>query len=239
MTATILEQIMNAVRRARTEVREECGPRRGHTPVGEAPGRWAGAFARTSSHVFIGGARRRPGNARALCQRLHQPPRRSSATHAWCQVWTGEPVGWIEVDPTHGGFIGDDYVTTAIGRDYSDVPPNRGLWKGRAEESISVTVKVEPVDRVPLEWNDWNAPTFRSMGQGGQSQFQRMGPNCRLANAASGTAARSIPTSGSRAGRSIISKGSSSNVRPGLGRAESLPCLLRMTSIPMPLPRPT
>ena len=41
------------------------------------------------------------------------------------------------------------------------MPPNRGLWKGRAEESISVTVKVEPVDRVPLEWNEWNPPAFR------------------------------------------------------------------------------
>ena len=68
------------------------------------------------------------------------------------------PRGWVDVDPTRGEFVGDDHVVTAVGRDYSDVPPNRGVWKGRAEETIAVTVKVEPVDRVPLEWNEWATP---------------------------------------------------------------------------------
>ena len=45
---------------------------------------------------------------------------------------------------------------TAVGRDYSDVPPNRGVWKGRADETITVTVKVEPIDRVPPDWSDWS-----------------------------------------------------------------------------------
>ena len=63
------------------------------------------------------------------------------ATHAWCQVWAGTGVGWVDVDPTHGYFPEDDHVVTAVGRDYSDVPPNRGLWKGDATETMSVIVK--------------------------------------------------------------------------------------------------
>jgi transglutaminase-like putative cysteine protease len=98
------------------------------------------------------------------------------ATHAWCQVWAGEDVGWVDVDPTHNTFVGDHHVTTAVGRDYNDVPPNRGLWKGRgAEESMSVAVKVEPVDRVPLEWNDWNAPVFRPFDRMGFAASGRSG----------------------------------------------------------------
>jgi hypothetical protein len=81
-------------------------------------------------------------------------------------------VGWVDVDPTHSEFVGNDHLTTALGRDYHDVPPNRGLWKGRAEESISVTVKVEPVDRVPIEWNEWATPVYRPAGGG---QYQRQG----------------------------------------------------------------
>ena len=64
---------------------------------------------------------------------------------------------------------------TAVGRDYSDVPPNRGVWKGRAEESIAVSVNVEPVDRVPLEWNEWATPA--PMPAFAPSPFQRPGPH--------------------------------------------------------------
>ena len=78
------------------------------------------------------------------------------ATHAWCQVWTGDN-GWIDFDPTRATFVGDDYVKIGIGRDYSDVPPNRGVWKGRADETIAVSVKIEPIDRVPTDWSDWSA----------------------------------------------------------------------------------
>jgi hypothetical protein len=36
------------------------------------------------------------------------------------------------------------------------VTPNRGVWKGRARETIAVSVKVEPIDRVPAEWTEWS-----------------------------------------------------------------------------------
>jgi transglutaminase-like putative cysteine protease len=78
------------------------------------------------------------------------------ATHAWCQIWAGHN-GWVDVDPTHGSFAGDDHVKMAIGRDYSDVPPNRGVWKGRARETIAVTVKVESIERVPPDWSEWSS----------------------------------------------------------------------------------
>ena len=128
------------------------------THVGEALSLGSGV-CQDYSHLFIGACRGLGIPARYVSGYWNHPG--EIATHAWAQVWGGEMVGWIDVDPTHNTIVSDDHVTTAVGRDYTDVPPNRGLWKGRSEEVIAVTVKVEPVDRVPLEWNDWNAPVFR------------------------------------------------------------------------------
>ena len=85
--------------------------------------------------------------------------------------------GWIDVDPTRGTFVGDDYIKIAIGRDYSDVPPNRGVWKGRADETIAVSVKVEPIQRVPTDWSDWSAiqaPWSAASWIQSQSRIQRV-----------------------------------------------------------------
>jgi len=123
------------------------------------------------AHLFVGACRGVGLPARYVSGYVNHPG--EIATHAWAQVWGGERTGWVDVDPTVRKFVADDHVAIAFGRDYSDVPPNRGLWKGRAEETIAVTVTVEPVDRVPLEWNEWSLPPGRSGG--GMFQAQRMG----------------------------------------------------------------
>ena len=116
------------------------------TPVSEALALGRGV-CQDFAHLFLGACRGLGLPARYVSGYVNHPG--EIATHAWCQVWAGDRVGWVDVDPTRGEFVADDYVVTAVGRDYSDVPPNRGLWKGRAEETITVSVKVEPVDRVP------------------------------------------------------------------------------------------
>jgi transglutaminase-like putative cysteine protease len=117
---------------------------------------------------MIGACRRLGVPARYVSGYVHQAG--EIATHAWCQVWAG-PAGWVEVDPTLGVFAGEQHVLTAVGRDYSDVPPNRGVWKGTAEETIAVAVTVEPLDRLPPDWADL---TGRGPWPGGgQGQTQR------------------------------------------------------------------
>jgi transglutaminase-like putative cysteine protease len=123
------------------------------TPVGEALELGRGV-CQDFAHLFLGACRGIGLPARYVSGYIHQPG--EVATHAWCQVWTGR-LGWVDVDPTVGTTVGDDYVKIAVGRDYSDVPPNRGVWKGRADETIAVSVKVEPIDRVPADWSDWSA----------------------------------------------------------------------------------
>ncbi len=85
----------------------------------------------------------------------------------------------MDVDPTHGTFPHDDHVKIAIGRDYSDVPPNRGLWKGRAKESIAVSVKVEAIDRVPPDWGEWST-TQAPWSSGAWLQSQRQGQRIKI-----------------------------------------------------------
>ncbi len=119
-----------------------------HTRVSEALGLGQGV-CQDFAHLFIAGARLRGIAARYVSGYVHAPG--EIATHAWAQVWVGPEVGWANIDPTHGRWVGAEHVVTAVGRDFSDVPPNRGVWKGTAEETIAVTVNVRPVDRVPAD----------------------------------------------------------------------------------------
>lgn len=138
------------------------------TPVSEALALGKGV-CQDIAHLFIAACRGLGLPARYVSGYVNHPG--EIATHAWCQIWGGDRVGWIDVDPTTREFVADEHVAVAFGRDYSDVPPNKGQWKGKAEETIAVTVKVEPVDRVPMEWNEWSQPTTRP----GMFQSQRMG----------------------------------------------------------------
>jgi transglutaminase-like putative cysteine protease len=138
------------------------------TPVSEALTLGRGV-CQDIAHLFIAACRGLGLPARYVSGYVNHPG--EIATHAWCQIWGGDRVGWVDVDPTDKSFVADDHVAIAFGRDYSDVPPNKGQWRGQAEETISVVVNVEPVDRVPMEWNEWSLPNPRA----GMLQSQRMG----------------------------------------------------------------
>jgi transglutaminase-like putative cysteine protease len=82
----------------------------------------------------------------------------SDATHAWVEALLPD-LGWIGFDPTNNTLADERHIRVAIGRDYADVPPTRGTFRGKAESELSVTVKVtsadvSPVDDLSLE-SDW------------------------------------------------------------------------------------
>ena len=75
----------------------------------------------------------------------------ADASHAWVSVYLPGAEGagdWSEFDPTNGRQPGDDYVTLAIGRDYSDVSPMRGVLHGGARHTLEVSVTVQPLDEL-------------------------------------------------------------------------------------------
>jgi transglutaminase-like putative cysteine protease len=86
------------------------------------------------------------GMTQSQSQAQSQEPRRGAdASHAWVEVFT--PVyGWRGLDPTNNLVASEHHVKMAVGRDYRDVSPSRGAYRGGASEHLSVTVSVRPVD---------------------------------------------------------------------------------------------
>jgi transglutaminase-like putative cysteine protease len=72
----------------------------------------------------------------------------SDATHAWIEVYLPS-LGWIGFDPTNNTICSENHIRVAIGRDYFDVPPTKGVFKGDAATALKVHVKVERLDQVP------------------------------------------------------------------------------------------
>ncbi len=129
------------------------------TPVSEALSLGRGV-CQDFAHLFLGACRGIGLPARYVSGYVNHPG--ETATHAWCQVWGGTRAGWVDVDPTRGTFVVDEHVVIGVGRDYGDLPPNRGVWKGSAKETISVSVKVEPVERMPSDWTDVGSQVVRN-----------------------------------------------------------------------------
>ena len=94
--------------------------------------------------------RARLGHPGALCLGL-SPSRRArtrtapaeDATHAWVEAWLPS-FGWIGFDPTNDIMAGERHIRVAVGRDYADVPPTRGTFKGKAESELAIAVSVQP-----------------------------------------------------------------------------------------------
>jgi transglutaminase-like putative cysteine protease len=70
------------------------------------------------------------------------------ATHAWVEALLPE-LGWIGLDPTHNIPTGLRHIRVAVGRDYADVPPTRGTFKGQTASVLEVSVDVTPADSLP------------------------------------------------------------------------------------------
>jgi transglutaminase-like putative cysteine protease len=81
-----------------------------------------------------------------LFHHANSPDRsRDGATHAWAEAFLPE-LGWVGFDPTNNLIAGDRHIRVAVGRDYADVPPTRGVFKGKSavRSELAVAVSVGP-----------------------------------------------------------------------------------------------
>lgn len=67
------------------------------------------------------------------------------ASHAWVSCFV-PGFGWVDFDPTNNCFTSLDHITVAVGRDFSDVSPVRGIITGGGHHRVTVGVDVEPVE---------------------------------------------------------------------------------------------
>jgi transglutaminase-like putative cysteine protease len=72
------------------------------------------------------------------------------ASHAWVEALVPR-IGWVAFDPTNNLVGADRHIRVAIGRDYADVPPTRGVYKGETQSELRVSVSVSPADTLAPE----------------------------------------------------------------------------------------
>jgi transglutaminase-like putative cysteine protease len=80
-----------------------------------------------------------------------------SATHAWIEAFL-PGIGWVGFDPTNNLIAGERHIRTAIGRDYFDVPPTKGVFSGHSSSELSVAVRVTPSQTPPALDEDLQIP---------------------------------------------------------------------------------
>ncbi|HKX29517.1 MAG TPA: transglutaminase family protein [Blastocatellia bacterium] len=135
------------------------------------------------AHIMIALGRRLGIPCRYVSGYLyHETERRDRsqerATHAWVEAYLPK-LGWIGFDPTNNLIPGERHIRTAIGRDYADVPPTRGVFKGAAQSELSVNVQVSPSEALPLLEEEpvlmatWSGPPPHHDDQQQQQQQQQ------------------------------------------------------------------
>jgi transglutaminase-like putative cysteine protease len=140
-TTDTAHRLMEAVFRS---MKYERGATDVHTTAIEALSLGRGV-CQDFAHLMLAACRCVKIPARYVSGYIHDPTstanETNAASHAWVDVFTPDR-GWISLDPTHECEQTDRYVRVAVGRDYADVPPTRGVYKGKAKESLSVDVVV-------------------------------------------------------------------------------------------------
>jgi transglutaminase-like putative cysteine protease len=101
------------------------------------------------AHVLLGMCRAIGVAARYVSGYIVVDPTRATrgteASHAWVEAFTPTH-GWRGFDPTNNLVASEHHIKMAIGRDYRDVAPTRGTFRGRAAEALSVRVQTRAED---------------------------------------------------------------------------------------------
>jgi transglutaminase-like putative cysteine protease len=69
----------------------------------------------------------------------------ADAMHGWVRAWCGLEIGWVEFDPTNDLMVAADHITVAVGRDYDDVAPVKGVLRIAGRQMSDHSVDVIPL----------------------------------------------------------------------------------------------
>ena len=68
----------------------------------------------------------------------------ATSSHAWAECRL-PGLGWVGIDPTNQTLADQRHVRLAVGRDYQDVPPTRGIFHGGGQSRLEVNVRMQPL----------------------------------------------------------------------------------------------
>lgn len=122
-------------------VRYRSGSTSVDDPAADALARGEGV-CQDQAHVFLACCRAAGVAARYVSGYLCSSPDTTdeAATHAWVEVWLEEVNAWHGIDVTHVAPAGAAHCRLAVGRDYLDAAPIRGVRRGGGEEAMNVSV---------------------------------------------------------------------------------------------------
>ena len=101
----------------------------------------ASGVCQDHAHVMIAACRSLGISARYVSGYVDPGNSHEAASHAWVDVWLG--AHWVSVDVTNSIFASDSHCRLAVGRDYLDACPIRGIREGGLTEKLDVTVTVQ------------------------------------------------------------------------------------------------
>ena len=97
------------------------------------------------AHLMLGMCRSHGIPARYVSGYFYNPNRRPGeieASHAWVEIFL-PAYGWKGFDPTHNRVPDTRYVKLAIGRDYADIRPVSGTFRGKGTREMLVEVQID------------------------------------------------------------------------------------------------
>jgi transglutaminase-like putative cysteine protease len=94
------------------------------------------------AHAFIACCRSAGIPARYVSGYFYTGDPGEVASHAWADAWLGPEHGWLSIDLTHDSLAGERHCRLAVGRDYRDAAPVRGVRSGGGSEAMHVAVVV-------------------------------------------------------------------------------------------------
>jgi transglutaminase-like putative cysteine protease len=94
------------------------------------------------AHAFVACCRAMNVPARYVSGYFHTGDAGVVASHAWADAWLGSDEGWLSVDLTHRSLAGERHCRLAVGRDYLEAAPVRGVRRGGGHEQLRVSVIV-------------------------------------------------------------------------------------------------
>jgi transglutaminase-like putative cysteine protease len=137
------ETLADLMREVCTAVRYQPGTTDVHHSAAEAIDFGEGV-CQDQAHVFIAACRSANIPARYVSGYFYPGETAPVASHAWVDVWLAPERRWHSLDVTHAIAAGEHYCRLAVGRDYLDAAPVRGVRRGGGREQLEVSVSVVP-----------------------------------------------------------------------------------------------